>query len=128
MSEPRGIVVRVSIGPLAGPVLSRVVSAVAARANLPVDRLQDAALVADAIAAHVAEHVVDGHLVVALDDQPGSIALRVGPLVRGGGRGLVNGAVLPEVGSLFERLADSVEQDDGGPEDFVTIRLNRRAA
>jgi serine/threonine-protein kinase RsbW len=128
VTNGNGIVVRISVGPLAGPVLSRVVSAIAARADLPVDRLQDAVLVADAIAAHVASHVVDGQLVVTVVDRPGGITLRVGPLVPGGGHGLVNGAVLPEVGSVFERLADSVEQDEAGPEEYVTIRLDRRAA
>ncbi|HVW17405.1 MAG TPA: hypothetical protein VHB30_04085, partial [Solirubrobacteraceae bacterium] len=39
-------------GPLAEPVLARVVGRLAARALCPVDRLDDAMLVADAIAAH----------------------------------------------------------------------------
>ena len=43
---------RVSIasGPLVGPVLRRVVGMLAARADLPLDRLDDAVLVADLIA------------------------------------------------------------------------------
>ena len=50
---------RVSIasGPLVGPVLRRVVGMLAARADLPLDRLDDAVLVADLIASRAPAHV-----------------------------------------------------------------------
>ena len=43
--------VSIASGPLVGPVLRRVVGMLAARADLPLDRLDDAVLVADLIAA-----------------------------------------------------------------------------
>ena len=57
-------IVRVVNGPLVAPVLSRVVGMLAARAQCPVDRLDDALLVADAIAAHTQTHTTDGHVTV----------------------------------------------------------------
>ena len=50
---------RVSIasGPLVGPVLRRVVGMLAARADLPLDRLDDAVLVADLIASRAPAHM-----------------------------------------------------------------------
>jgi len=43
--------VSIASGPLVGPILRRVVGMLAARADLPLDRLDDAVLVADLIAA-----------------------------------------------------------------------------
>ena len=50
MSEPP-TQVSIAAGPLVGPVLRRVVGMFAARADLPLDRLDDAVLVADLVAA-----------------------------------------------------------------------------
>ena len=44
---------RLAKGPLVGPVLCRVVSIVLARANCPMDRMDDAMLICDALSAHV---------------------------------------------------------------------------
>ena len=44
--------VRLTAGPLAGPVLWRVVSMVLARADWPLERLDDMLLVCDALSAH----------------------------------------------------------------------------
>ena len=54
-------------GPLVGPVLRRVVGMLAARADLPLDRLDDAVLVADLIAARAPAHVAGGRVDVALE-------------------------------------------------------------
>ena len=42
--------IAVTSGPLVGPVLRRVVGMLAARANLPLDKLDEAVLVADVVA------------------------------------------------------------------------------
>ena len=47
-------------GPLVGAVLSRVVGMLAARALCPIDRLDDALLVTDAIAAHAGDYTLNG--------------------------------------------------------------------
>ena len=44
-------VVRIRSGPLVGAVLGRVVGMLAARAQCPIDRLDDAILLTDAVAA-----------------------------------------------------------------------------
>ena len=49
--------VSIAAGPLVGPVLRRVVGMFAARADLPLDRLDDAVLVADVVAARAPAHV-----------------------------------------------------------------------
>src|SRR3954447_10112891 len=72
-------------GALLAPVLSRVISILAARANLPVDRLSDAVLLGDAIAAQAAGEFPEGRAQIEVDENDGQLRLRVGPLVEGGG-------------------------------------------
>src|SRR4051795_9665595 len=94
---PRGneALVRVVNGPLVAPVLSRVVGMLAARAQCPVDRLDDALLVADAIAAHTQSHSIDGHVTVRLSAGPDGLEMAVSDLTKGGGERLLADASLP---------------------------------
>lgn len=116
--------VTVAAGPLVGPVLSRVVGIHASRADLPVDRLNDAVLVADAVASRAPAYAVDGRLPVSVQSQPGRLELRIGPLRAGGGARLLEGAALPSVGSVIERLADSVRVRTGsGGDEVLVIRV-----
>jgi anti-sigma regulatory factor (Ser/Thr protein kinase) len=62
-------------GPLLGPVLSRVIGMLAARAQCPIDRLDDALLVADTIAAHSPDYALDGGVRVDLAASEGVIEL-----------------------------------------------------
>ena len=90
------------------PVLGRVVSLVAARADFSIDRLSDAQIVSDAIAGAAGAYVQDGVLEVAIDEQEQGFELVVGPLVAGGGRRLVADTELPGLGCLLERLTDAL--------------------
>jgi hypothetical protein len=112
--------VRVVQGPLVGPVLSRVVGMLAARAQCPVDRLDDALLVADAIAAHAPGHSGDGHVTVRLDAGADGLGLTVLGLHDGGGDALLADAALPGVGNVLERIADDVRVDG----DSLAVRLS----
>jgi hypothetical protein len=113
-------------GPLAGPVLGRVVGMLAARADCPIDRLDDALLVADAVAAKAASFSDDGRVNVLVSAEIGSVELLVGPLRPNGADDLVESAALPGVGNVLERVADELESKhrdgEGGPE-YLRIRL-----
>jgi hypothetical protein len=115
--------VSIVAGPLVGPVLRRVVGMLAARADLPLDRLDDAVLVADLIAARAPAHVAEGRVDVALEPGARSLSLHVGPLRAGGGEALIVDAAVPGVGNVIEQLADelSVSPEDGG--EFLHVRL-----
>jgi len=117
---------RVSIvaGPLVGPVLRRVVGMLAARADLPLDRLDDAVLVADLVAARAPAHVAQATVDVALRSGDRSIDLRIGPLRRGGGRALVVDAAVPGVGNVIEQLADQLDIEFEGNHEFLHVRLS----
>ena len=68
IEPPNGdMVLSVVAGALAAPVLGRVTAMLAARAGFSVDRLSDAVLVSDALAAHAPAAIVGRHIHVAID-------------------------------------------------------------
>jgi serine/threonine-protein kinase RsbW len=108
--------VRVANGPLVGPVLWRVVSMALARADWPLDRLDDALIVCDALCAHAPAYANDGRLTFSVQANEHEAELRVLDLTRGGASGLVQDAMLPVVGNVLEHVAErvSVEADEQG--------------
>jgi hypothetical protein len=121
--DGRSTAVSVASGPLVGPVLRRVVGMLAARADLPLDRLDDAVLVADLIAARAPEHSREHALRVLLEPAERSLALRVGPLRPGGGRSLVVDAAVPGVGNVIEQLADEIDVSSDEGSEYLLVRL-----
>jgi hypothetical protein len=115
--------VSIASGPLVGPVLRRVVGMLAARADLPLDRLDDAVLVADLIAARAPAHVAAETVDVSLQPGQRTLSLRVGPLRPGGGEALVVDAAVPGVGNVIEQLADELTVDAGDGGEFLEVRL-----
>lgn len=113
---------RLANGPLVGPVLCRVVSMVLARANCPMDRLEDAMLICDALSAHAPAHSTDGHLVFAVSARGNEFELRVGELPESAAKRLVQDAVLPGVGNVLEHVTDELRIEpgmDGSGEELV---------
>jgi len=113
-------------GPLVGPVLGRVVGMLAARAQCPIDRLDDAMLLTDAVAAHAPTHTTEGHVQVVVAANETGIELRVGALARGGADSLLADAELPGVGNVFTRVADEVvarSAGDGAGELVLRLRF-----
>jgi hypothetical protein len=111
-----------------GPVLSRVISMFAARADLTVDRVSDAVLLSDAISAAGDSAFPDGTARIAVAEDAGAFELMVGPLTAGGGRRLLDQMRFPQVNASFEALAEDVQvlEDDQG--DTVVVRLGAGAA
>lgn len=113
---------RLSKGPLSGPVLCRVVSMVLARAECPLNRLDDALLACEEIAAHGLGHAADGHVSVTLTTHSDGVELRVGELAQRGARGVLADAVVPGVGNVLEHVSDELRLEPargGGAEDLV---------
>lgn len=108
---------------LLGPVLARMVGALAARRDLSVDRLSDAVLVTDAIADAVPSRFADGRVKLGLDDRGEGIALRIGPMDSGAAAKVRRELEVPDVGGSLEALADelAVEEPDDG--EYLVIRF-----
>jgi len=96
---------------LLGPVLARVVGMLAARAQCPIDRLDDALLLTDAVAAHAPGHTTNGRVTIHVHAEPAGLSLRIGPLRGENGDALVEAASLPGVGNVFERVASDVRTE-----------------
>jgi hypothetical protein len=131
MTESTGTneaVVRVRSGPLVGAVLGRVVGMLAARAQCPIDRLDDAILLTDAVAAHAPVHALNNHVLVVVSADDDHLELRVADLRPDGGRRLLADGDLPGVGNVFDRVADDVQAETtpNGEADEVVLRLNFR--
>ncbi len=103
--------VRLADGPLAGPVLWRVVSMMLARADWPLDRLDDMLLVCDALSAHAFAYSSDATVTFSIQAGEHDAELRVLDLIGDGASGLVKDAVLPVVGNVFERIAERVSTE-----------------
>lgn len=110
------------------PVLGRVVSLVAARADFSIDRLSDAQIVSDAIAGAASAHLTDGTLGIGIDEHESGFDLLVGAFAAGGAQRLVEDTQLPGLGSLLERLTDTivVEQAPAAEGERLRIRLLTR--
>jgi serine/threonine-protein kinase RsbW len=110
-------------GDLAGPVVSRVVSMLAARSDFSVDRLSDAVLIGDAISAFAPQGFSGGPVRLLIEDGDGTVDLRVGPMADGAGEKLRRELDVPELGASIEGLADevSVSKDEQG--EYLTLTV-----
>jgi anti-sigma regulatory factor (Ser/Thr protein kinase) len=110
---------------LARTVLPRLLCALAARANFSTDRISDAQLLADAIAAQTFHSIIGEHLHVAVAVEPRQVQLHVGPLPLPAGHSdeaLVD-SVLGELAPVIERLADDHSLAPAGPASMLALQL-----
>jgi len=134
-SAPRAAGLLIQPGPLVASVSSRVTAILAARADFPLDRLADAVLVSDAIAAHASDYIAGTDVGLVIEDGDGTLDFRVGPLHEGGGESLLRQMEVPGIGHSLERLVDTVRVDrgDGVPgtadsvadAEFLSLRIGR---
>lgn len=108
----------VTPGPLVGPVLRRVVGMLAARANLPLDKLDEAVLVADVVAQRAGPYATDA-IQVRLSPGERTLWMRIGPLAPGGAQALLGEA--PDVGSVIIKVADEVHVDTDAAGEFLHV-------
>lgn len=108
---------------LLAPVLARVIGALAARRDLPIDRVSDAVLVTDAIAGAAPEHFADGRVRVGFDERAGSIDLRVGPMGPGAAASIRKDLEVPDFGGSVEALADELTVEESSDGEYLLIRF-----
>lgn len=105
-------------GRLIGPVLGNVIAVLAARAGFSIERLSEAQIVTDAIAAHATDAFPGAHVHAAIDTTERRLDLRVGPLMAGGGDRLVASSGVGGLEPVLERLTNerAVEHRNGNEE------------
>lgn len=117
------VVLRMRNAALDAAVVERVVGALAARIDLPVDRLEDARLLAATVLELARRHAANGRLETALAAEDGRIEMRVGPLVEGGAQAVVAGAEVPSVGNLVSLLGGGWEALDGDGSEALRVTV-----
>ncbi|MFL5897938.1 MAG: ATP-binding protein [Solirubrobacterales bacterium] len=120
---------RIRVGPpeIVGPVLSRALSALAARQDISVDRLSDTMLLSDAISARAPQGFTDGHVSLSIAELPEGIELKVGPMTHGGAQQLRASFELPEVGGSLEKLTDELRVEDGDEGEYLVVGISSLA-
>jgi serine/threonine-protein kinase RsbW len=113
---------------LLGPVLSRALTALAARHEITVDRISDAMLLADAISDAAPRGFADGHVRLSIADLPEGVELRVGPMEDGAAEGLRSSLDLPEVGGSLTTLADEVRTESDEDGDYLVVGIAATAS
>ncbi len=119
-----GAAMSMPAGAMVGPVLSRMISIFAVRADFSVDRLSDAVLLGDAVSSQVTESFVEGTANVVVDEADGVVTVRVGPLVSGAGDRLLDQMRIPQLDASVERLADSVRVEREDDAEYVGIEIS----
>jgi anti-sigma regulatory factor (Ser/Thr protein kinase) len=99
------------------PVLARVLGALAARADLSIDRLSDVQMLGDAVSAEAPSLAPEEALDLAITATPGRLELRVGPLRPGGAEHVLGAMEMPgpPIGALRELASEiRTERPEGG--------------
>lgn len=99
---------------------------VLARADWPVDRLDDALLVCDALCAHAPDYASNGRLSFSVEADEREAELRVRDLTSEGAEALVRDAILPVAGNVLERIAErvSAEPEEHGDGSQLVLTLS----
>lgn len=115
----------IACGPLLPHVLDRLLGALAARADLSVDRLNDLGMVGDAVSAAAAGSVVADRLEVVATPNNGGLELSFGPFAAGGAARVRRAGGLPGGGDLFAGVATHVDVVEDGAAERLTMRVER---
>jgi hypothetical protein len=125
---PDATQIQVGAAELLGPVLSRALTALAARQEITIDRISDAMLLADAISAAAPRGFADGQVKLSISDRPEGVELKIGPMESGAAAGLRSSLSLPDVGGSLETLADEVRTEADGDGEYLVVGIAATAS
>lgn len=123
---PGELSIDVSSGPLAAPVLGRVIAMLAARAEFSLEGISEAELVTDAVAAYVPRATVGNRIQLGIDRPDGQLVVRVGPLEEGGATRVLQASALDDLPPVLERLTEHRRVESSGDGELLCLVLGAR--
>lgn len=123
---PGELSIAVTSGPLAAPVLGRVIATLAARAEFSLEGISEAELVTDAVAAHAPRSIVGNRIQLGIDRPDGQLVVRVGPLEEGGATRVVQASALADLPPVLERLTQDRKVESAGEAELLCLVLGPR--
>jgi serine/threonine-protein kinase RsbW len=123
IAEVSGAEIAVGRAELLEPVLARMVGALVARRDLPVDRVSDAVLITDAIAGAAPGRFADGCVRLGLGESSNGLELRLGPMEKGAAGEIRRELDVPEIGGSLEALADEFVVEESEDGDYLIVRF-----
>jgi serine/threonine-protein kinase RsbW len=117
------VAVTVTPAKLARAVLPRILSVLAARAHFSTDRISDAQLVADSLAAHAPESLGADRLSLTATVQGRTLELQVGPLGVGRAERLILASDVRGLGPVIEKLTDERRVATIGSSEVLALQL-----
>lgn len=121
--EIAGTEIAVGRAELLEPVLARMVGALVARRDLPVDRVSDAVLITDAIAEAAPGRFADGCVRLGFGESNNGLELRLGPMEKGAAGEIRRELDVPEIGGSLEALADEFVVEESEDGDYLIVRF-----
>jgi serine/threonine-protein kinase RsbW len=125
-APPGELAISVSSGPLAAPVLGRVIAMLAARAEFSLEGISEAELVTDAVAAHAPPAIVGNRIQLGIDRPDGQLVVRVGPLEEGGATRVIQASALQNLPPVLERLTEDQRVESSGNGELLCLVLSAR--
>jgi serine/threonine-protein kinase RsbW len=123
---PGELSIAVSSGPLAAPVLGRVIAMLAARAEFSLEGISEAELVTDAVAAHAPSASVGDRVQLGIERPDGQLVVRVGPLEEGGATRVIQASALADLPPVLERLTQQRRVESSGDGELLCLVLGAR--
>jgi serine/threonine-protein kinase RsbW len=122
---PGELSVSVSPGPLAAPVLGRLIAMLAARADFTLEGISEAELITDTLAAHAPKATVGNTIQLGVDHRNGNLVLRIGPLEKGGAARVIEASALGDLPPVLERLTGERRVEDSPDGEVLCLVLER---
>lgn len=124
LDDPSGtIALTIAPASLARAVLPRLLSVLAARAHFSTDRISDAQLVADSLAAHAPGSLGADRLTLSVRVAGRSLELCVGPLGTGRAERLILDSDVQGLGPVIEKLTDDRRVAAVGSAEMLALQL-----
>ena len=120
---PGELTLAVSAGPLAAPVLGRVIAMLAARAGFSLEGVSEAQIVTDSLAANAPRVIVGARIQLGIDWTKEELIVRVGPLNDGGATRIVDASAVGQLPPVLERLTREHRVETSSDGEILSLTL-----